>query len=62
MTDAASVKAFGMIGIDDAPVPPNTEPRMNTRGVAPLCVAEISWAMNVFMSFGLGSPIAAMME
>jgi hypothetical protein len=35
MIPIASLKATGIIGIEDAPVPPNTEPKTNTLAESP---------------------------
>ena len=44
----ASFSASGTTGMDDAPVPPNTEPNTNTRAPAPLCCSSVRKAASCF--------------
>ena len=58
---AAFDNAWGIMGIEEAPVPPNTEPKMKTFGV-PLVVALISSCRKFFKSFPVLERAASTIE
>ena len=60
MRSAAREMACGMMGMDEAPVPPKTDPRINTLGV-PFCAALVSCARKLFSSLSIGLSAASRM-